>query len=141
MHTLEKRLNYTFENKELLERALYHSSYANEHRGAHISSNERLECLGDAVLGFDDYTDVAEKLNRILNGEKLISHVPRDRRTLPLAEWLGRELEITLVTKPLLESIASRSGAADDLKALQPVQPKARVKSDSDFLRQQGGIY
>ena len=33
MHTLEKRLNYTFENKELLERALYHSSYANEHRG------------------------------------------------------------------------------------------------------------
>ena len=30
---------------------------------------------------------------------------------------------------------------ADDLKALQPVQPKARVKSDSDFLRQQGGIY
>ncbi|MCG2839780.1 PBP1A family penicillin-binding protein [Sandaracinobacter sp. RS1-74] len=31
--------------------------------------------------------------------------------------------------------------SADDLKALQPVQPKARVKSDSDFLRQQGGIY
>jgi penicillin-binding protein 1A len=30
---------------------------------------------------------------------------------------------------------------AEDLKALQPVQPKARVKSDSDFLRQQGGIY
>jgi penicillin-binding protein 1A len=30
---------------------------------------------------------------------------------------------------------------ADDLKALQPVQPKARVKSDSEFLRQQGGIY
>ncbi|TPE61773.1 PBP1A family penicillin-binding protein [Sandaracinobacter neustonicus] len=30
---------------------------------------------------------------------------------------------------------------ADDLKALQPATPKARVKSDSDFLRQQGGIY
>lgn len=51
MHTLEKRLNYTFENKELLERALYHSSYANEHRGG-FGSNERLEFLGDAVLGF-----------------------------------------------------------------------------------------
>ena len=50
MHTLEKRLNYTFENKELLERALYHSSYANEHRGG-FGSNERLEFLGDAVLG------------------------------------------------------------------------------------------
>jgi penicillin-binding protein 1A len=31
--------------------------------------------------------------------------------------------------------------AEDDLKALQPTQPKARVKSDSEFLRQQGGIY
>jgi penicillin-binding protein 1A len=30
---------------------------------------------------------------------------------------------------------------ADDLKALQPAQPKARVKSDGEFLRQQGGIY
>jgi penicillin-binding protein 1A len=30
---------------------------------------------------------------------------------------------------------------AEDLKALQPVEPKARVKSDSEFLRQQGGIY
>jgi penicillin-binding protein 1A len=29
----------------------------------------------------------------------------------------------------------------DDLRALQPVQPKARVRSDSEFLRQQGGIY
>ena len=48
MHTLEKRLNYTFENKELLERALYHSSYANEHRGG-FGSNERLEFLGDSA--------------------------------------------------------------------------------------------
>lgn len=30
---------------------------------------------------------------------------------------------------------------ANDLQALQPVQPKARVKSDGEFLRQQGGIY
>lgn len=29
----------------------------------------------------------------------------------------------------------------EDLRALQPVQPKARVRSDSEFLRQQGGIY
>ena len=32
--------------------ALNHSSYANEHRGAQVSSNERLEFLGDSVLGF-----------------------------------------------------------------------------------------
>ena len=52
-----------------------------------------------------------------LLGARADEPVERDGRTLPLAEWLGRELEITLVTKPLLESIASRSGAADDLKA------------------------
>ena len=52
METLEKKLGYTFRDPSLLRAALYHSSYANEHRGAHISSNERLEFLGDAVLGF-----------------------------------------------------------------------------------------
>lgn len=52
METLEKKLGYTFSNRELLGEALNHSSYANEHRGAGISSNERLEFLGDSVLGF-----------------------------------------------------------------------------------------
>lgn len=36
----------------------------------------------DAVLGFDDYPDVADRLRRILGGEHLESHVPADRRTL-----------------------------------------------------------
>ena len=52
MQDLEKKLNYSFRDPALLEEALNHSSYANEHRGAGISSNERLEFLGDAVLGF-----------------------------------------------------------------------------------------
>lgn len=51
MESLEKKLGYTFQNKELLEEALNHSSYANEHRGG-LGSNERLEFLGDSVLGF-----------------------------------------------------------------------------------------
>ena len=52
METLEKKLGYVFRDPALLQAALYHSSYTNEHRGAHIASNERLEFLGDAVLGF-----------------------------------------------------------------------------------------
>ena len=52
LHQLEERLGYTFTNIELLRGALYHSSYANEHRAMGVSSNERLEFLGDAVLGF-----------------------------------------------------------------------------------------
>jgi len=52
MQELEKKLNYTFRNPALLGEALSHSSYANEHRSAHLNSNERLEFLGDSVLGF-----------------------------------------------------------------------------------------
>ncbi len=40
----------------------------------------------DAVLGFDSYQDMSAQLQRILDGERPTSHVPRDRRTmLPLA--------------------------------------------------------
>lgn len=52
MRELERQLNYTFQNPDLLQEALNHSSYANEHRSAHLRSNERLEFLGDSVLGF-----------------------------------------------------------------------------------------
>ena len=36
----------------------------------------------DAVLGFDSYSDIASRLQRILDGERLPSHVPQDRRSL-----------------------------------------------------------
>ena len=52
MEGLERKLNYRFRDRGLLSEALNHSSYANEHRNAHVSSNERLEFLGDSVLGF-----------------------------------------------------------------------------------------
>ena len=51
MKKLEEKLGYTFRNRELLLHAMTHSSYANEHRGTGLTSNERLEFLGDAVLG------------------------------------------------------------------------------------------
>lgn len=51
MKTLEERLGYQFKNRDLLENALTHSSYANEHRDEGKTSNERLEFLGDSVLG------------------------------------------------------------------------------------------
>ncbi len=49
---LEKRLGYTFRDTALLERALTHSSYANERWKDAARSNERLEFLGDSILGF-----------------------------------------------------------------------------------------
>ncbi len=50
MKTLEAKLEYTFQDISLLEHALTHSSYANESHGRY-TSNERLEFLGDSVLG------------------------------------------------------------------------------------------
>ncbi len=51
MERLEKRLGYTFSDRSILQTALTHSSYANESPHT-CRSNERLEFLGDAVLGF-----------------------------------------------------------------------------------------
>ncbi|MCD7768746.1 MAG: ribonuclease III, partial [Oscillospiraceae bacterium] len=50
MEQLERRLGYSFTNRSYLDTALTHSSYANEQ--GHQCSNERLEFLGDSVLGF-----------------------------------------------------------------------------------------
>ena len=47
---LEDKIGYHFKNKELLNTALTHSSYAKERKSQHIKYNERLEFLGDAVL-------------------------------------------------------------------------------------------
>lgn len=52
LEKLQENLGYRFRDESLLRGALYHSSYANEHRSENIASNERLEFLGDAVLGF-----------------------------------------------------------------------------------------
>lgn len=41
-----------FRDAALLRQALTHRSYVNEHEGANLSDNERLEFLGDAVLDF-----------------------------------------------------------------------------------------
>jgi ribonuclease-3 len=47
---LQSALDYRFHNHRLLEEALTHKSYVNEHRAVSGVDNERLEFLGDAVL-------------------------------------------------------------------------------------------
>ena len=48
---LEAAIGYRFKNITLLQNALTHSSYANEHWHNSLKSNERLEFLGDSILG------------------------------------------------------------------------------------------
>jgi len=50
MTKLENTIGYTFGDYSLLEEALRHSSFANEHGLNRIESNERFEFLGDSIL-------------------------------------------------------------------------------------------
>ncbi|WP_432800224.1 ribonuclease III [Poriferisphaera sp. WC338] len=58
-------LNYTFKNPKLLEEALTHASFAD----SRLESNERMEFLGDAVLGFVVCDYLYEKFPELLEGE------------------------------------------------------------------------
>ncbi len=51
MQELERKIGYRFRDWRLLETALTHSSYANERRDEGCESYERLEFLGDSILG------------------------------------------------------------------------------------------
>ncbi|MBI2642639.1 MAG: ribonuclease III [Candidatus Wildermuthbacteria bacterium] len=64
---LEKNLGVSFKNKDLLTHAFVHRSYLNENPSFHLSHNERIEFLGDAVIElavtkylFDKYPDKPE---------------------------------------------------------------------------------
>ena len=58
--SLMEALGYTFQDVSLLENALTHSSYANE-SDRRLASNERLEFLGDSVLGFITANELFQK--------------------------------------------------------------------------------
>jgi len=51
VQALSRTLDYSFRDPSLLQSALVHTSYVNERPGRGLESNERLEFLGDAVLG------------------------------------------------------------------------------------------
>ena len=49
--SLEKKIGYSFQNIEYLQTAITHSSFAYENQDNHLTDNEVLEFLGDAVIG------------------------------------------------------------------------------------------
>ena len=59
----------------------------------------------DAVLGFDDYPDIAETLRRIVGGEHHVAHAPTDRRHL---------LPITPVERPAATASVPGHGASHE---------------------------
>jgi len=102
--TLEKSINYSFNNKSNLLLALTHSSFANENKKLKLYSNERLEFLGDAVLNmvisekiFLDYPDLNEgEMTKIRAAIVCETSLAKYANKINLAEYLllskGEEL-------------------------------------------------
>lgn len=93
---LQQTLGVSFNDLFLLEQALLHSSYVNESPGVAPDSNERLEFLGDAVLGlvvaeklYQDFPHFTEgamtKLRAALVRQDTLAHVAR---TIGLGDYL-----------------------------------------------------
>lgn len=93
---LERSIGYRFRNKYLLNQALTHKSYANERYESKSGDNERLEFLGDSVLGIVVsrilYDDCPEQDEGILTRYKsqLVSGATLGRiaKNLQIGEYL-----------------------------------------------------
>ncbi len=85
---LEKRLNYTFNDKTLLEGSLRHSSFVNEHPGKGLADNERLEFLGDAVVN-------------LITGHLLMMHYPdfNEGHLSRMRAYLVNELQLSNIAR------------------------------------------
>lgn len=96
MKNLEDKIGYRFKDKNLLETALTHSSYSNESRSS-ASSYERLEFLGDSILG-------------LVTAEFLYSHTPQ------LPEGRMTRLRAELVCEANLHKVALRLGLGEYMR-------------------------
>ena len=66
---LEENIGYTFKDKELLKKALTHTSFVNENKQERVSSNERLEFFGDAIIEFFVSEYLFKKYDNLPEGE------------------------------------------------------------------------
>lgn len=112
----EERLHYVFQNKALLRAALTHASSA-EHRGA---SNERLEFLGDAILGMITCEMLYRKYPEFLEGDLTrVKSVVVSRHTCAKLSRLMRLDEFMFVGKGMtLSGGVPQSVMADVFEAL-----------------------
>ncbi len=92
----EKKINIKFKNKDLSTQAFVHRSYCNEHPDFHLSHNERLEFLGDAVLELVVTEDLYRQYPKKTEGE--------------LTNWRA-----SLVNSKILARVAQKLGFNDFL--------------------------
>jgi len=85
----------------------------------------------DAVLGFDDYPDIAARLRSVLAGEVLHPHTPRDRRRLLPISPVDRDASTVSVPGHGV-STGSTSGGTDDLGVGAPASGPRTVRRRLD---------
>ena len=93
---LEKVLGYTFKDKGIINQAIIHSSYINEHQMSPLAHNERLEFLGDAVLElvtsefiFNGFTNLPEgEMTKLRAAVVCESALSERARVLNLGDFL-----------------------------------------------------
>jgi len=90
----ERRLGYTFVQRDVLRRALTHKSYSHEAKDADVRHNETFEFLGDSVLGF-------------VIGDLLFRHFPQ------LDEGALSKMKAFLVSAPSLAAKAREYGMGE----------------------------
>ena len=66
LEKFEKNIGYTFQNKEILKKALRHTSYAHE---KNLESNEKFEFLGDSILEFLTSKYIYNNYKKLNEGE------------------------------------------------------------------------
>lgn len=93
--SLEEKIGYQFQNKNLLEIALTHTSYANEIKG--MKNNERSEFLGDAVL-------------ELISSEYIFKNYPN------LSEGEMTKTRAYCVCEDSLAEVANKYGFSDFLR-------------------------
>ncbi len=127
----EKGIGYLFKDKTLLINAFTHSSYSNEHK--EFKSNERLEFLGDSLLGFvvseylyENLTETDEGRMTLLK-QSLVSKKPLSvaimnkglQNFLILGEGERKESDRTNISENLFEAIVAAiylDGGIDNAK-------------------------
>src|SRR2546428_2713154 len=89
---LSRTLDYAFRDPSLLQAALIHTSYVNERPGRGLESNERLEFLGDAVLGVVVAHRLYELRPESAEGELTVLRAWLERQSTPAG--LARQLQL-----------------------------------------------
>jgi len=89
--SLQSALHLSFRDPFVLQQALVHRSYINESPDSPLASNERLEFLGDAVLGFVVAEEIFQRFPDLAEGEltKLRSALVRGETLSRIALSLG----------------------------------------------------